>query len=149
MARSCAWTAKQKSAARAGDIVTLHKLMGRHENDDDDTCKGTPAPLPAARLARITSLLASRTTVRAAIPPAMFGTTTEYETRHRTHEPTEGDPDDATAKLIGDDNADDMGTYITDFMTWYMEWPYIDTAFVAVYNSLPGYGDKIAAGCCG
>lgn len=37
------------------------------------------------------------------------------------------------------DNPADLATYLTESMSWYIEWPHVDHSFGAVYATLPGY----------
>ena len=52
-------------------------------------------------------------------------------------------PDDSEAQETGDDianNGEDLGNYLANHMTWYMEWAHVDGPFVAAYGTMPGYG---------
>jgi hypothetical protein len=40
---------------------------------------------------------------------------------------------------LGDDHRDDMVTYLSENMAWFVEWPHVDDAFRAVYRTLPIY----------
>jgi hypothetical protein len=133
-ARDCKWSAKKKSAARAGDIVRLHRLLMQHDDEQRAECAGDAKKLTAGELARLDKVLASRARVHAPIPNVERAF---VEPAHAVG-PSYDEPDHEEY-VVGIDNPADMTTYLTDHMTWYMEWPYVDQPFVAVYRSLPGY----------
>jgi hypothetical protein len=136
-ARDCKWSARRKRAARDGDIVRLHKLLMEHDDEKSEQCSATATKFTPAEIARLEKVLASRARIHAPIPKLDF-----------TGVPAiDGHPDDggdeARAQeqeaVAGVDNPEDMATYLTRNMTWYMEWPHIDQPFVTVYLSMPGY----------
>ena len=50
-----------------------------------------------------------------------------------------GEPDVAEPEGTMQGAPDDLATYLTDSMTWYIEFPHVDRSFRAVYATLPGY----------
>jgi len=59
--------------------------------------------------------------------------------RGDTMEQPEATDDDPLQKLVARDNEDDMATYLSAHMRWYIEYPHVDSAFVAVYHAMPGF----------
>jgi len=145
VARACKWSRKRKAAAKAGDATTLHDMMlkarWRDADHDEDGCTGKPIAVGAARVKRYERMIASRTLKHAPIPAWNIDPQPPAPADPDL-EPTVSDADaeDAgEAALAGADNPDDLATYLTRFMTWYIEWPHVDDTFRAVYRSLPGY----------
>jgi hypothetical protein len=103
-----------------------------------DTCSGEAKPVADARIRRVEAMFASRTRFHAAIPKVPFAEKTADD-EDRAAQPDDEDADDPVHKLVARDNADDMTTYLSAHMRWYIEYPHVDDAFIAVYHSLPGY----------
>ena len=52
------------------------------------------------------------------------------------------EPDATPGGSDNPDNPDNLASYLSDGMRWYIEWPHVDETFLAVYHSLPGYGSR-------
>lgn len=140
--RACKWDAKKKRAAAAGDTGRLYYLLG-HPRWDEKT--NTPIPedcatittaVPAPRAAKLTAMLASRATLHAPIPVWSISPDPDPVPEGVDEDTSSVEDTERRAVL---DNPLDMATMLADHMTWYMEWPYIDSTFVAVYDTVPGY----------
>lgn len=132
--RTCNWSAKKKRAAAASNTGRLYHLIGRERSDSTgeptpEECAATATPIPVKRGAKLSAMLASRKVLHAPIPVWSISPRPDAE-------PVTGDAE--TRPAIGD-NPLDMTTMLADHMRWYMEWPYIDGTFVAVYETVPGY----------
>jgi hypothetical protein len=153
MARACNWTARRKRAAAAGDYLTLFQsaIHEEYQFDDPDpktSCIGEPTRVAAGSAKHYDTMLASRTQLHAPIPVTAFqdpmAEVNDDVAELATPAPaTEAEPEiemDAHGwEALPEDNPADLATYLADHMTWYMEWPYIDQAFMAVFHSMPGY----------
>ncbi len=140
--RACVWDAKQRRAAAASDTGALYHLIARQVWDDatnnpkPEDCAARATAMPAARAAALSSMLASPRTLHAPIPVWSIEPRSSGDVDpDTTTEPSDEDRD----RVIVADNPLDMTTMLADHMTWYMEWPYIDETFVAVYATVPGY----------
>jgi hypothetical protein len=140
VARKCKWSAKRRAAARRGDATTLHEMILRGRwsgngeiNEDNLKCEGEAVTVSKKLAKRYALMIASRDQIHAAIPK--FDVDPQPEMSDRSDEAsTPDEPEPA-----GHDNPEDFATYLTNSMTWYIEWPHVDDTFLAVYRSLPGY----------
>jgi hypothetical protein len=137
-ARDCKWSAKKKSAARAGDVAKLHNLLMQHDDEKREECSADARKFTAAEIARLDKVLASRSRIHAPIPNVEMSFV-EPAAEVVASDGQYHDSGEKEEHIAGVDNPEDMATYLTRNMTWYMEWPYVDQPFVAVYLSLPGY----------
>ncbi len=142
--RSCTWSAKKKRAAAAGNTGRLYHLIG-HEGWDSQTgerkpeaCAATTTAIPTKRAARLSMMLASATQLHASIPVWTIASRPAAVTDVVTDAATDAATEENTHPVVAD-NPLDMTTMLADHMRWYMEWPHIDGAFVAVYDTVPGY----------
>jgi len=138
--RACAWPEKRKAAARSGDVWKLHEMLRR---DPDDDCNGRAVKVSKARAKRIEKLLAARMDAHAPIPAFDIDPQPPVVTTDEADDTTSTDPTDAP-ELHVDGLPDDLATYLTDSMTWYVEFPHVDGSFRAVYATLPGYREPPA-----
>jgi hypothetical protein len=138
--RACAWPEKRKAAARSGDVWKLHEMLRR---DPDDDCNGRAVKVSKARAKRIEKLLAARMDAHAPIPAFDIDPQPPVVTTEEADDTTSTDPTDAP-ELHVDGLPDDFATYLTDSMTWYVEFPHVDGSFRAVYATLPGYREPPA-----
>jgi hypothetical protein len=146
VARSCKWKKARKAAARRGDASDLHDDMLKNryqESKDGEPCDGAPVALAKERGKLYEKMIASRRQAHAPIP------TFDVDPQP----PAPADPDDIEEVKLGisdeddddedaiggADNPTDMATYLTQSATWYIEFPHVDSTFVTVYRSLPGY----------
>ena len=130
-AADCKWSAKRKTAAQAGDIVTVSILFINERGDSDSVTEkcGAAKPVSAARNKKLAALVAATTTVRAPTPG--------FVKAHMTA-PADADVADADQSTVKR-NSDDLAVVLADSMRWYMEWPHVDGAFRAAYATMPGY----------
>ena len=144
-ARKCKWSRKRIAVAHRGDATTLHEMLlkSRWQGDDgkEDERKGEPVAVAKKLAKRYDKMIASREQVHAPIPK--FDVDPQPPAEPNEDEAV-SDSDDAPApepepEPAGHDNPEDLATYLTNTMTWYIEWPHVDGTFRAVYRSLPGY----------
>jgi antitoxin component YwqK of YwqJK toxin-antitoxin module len=141
-AKSCHWNARRLRAARDGNIVALHRLLRYEEKPTGEKgagCTGEAKPVAAGRMRRIEAMFASRKKLHAPIPKLAFGDPGDDSRADAMMRPETGDDNNPVQEILASDNADDMATYLSVHMNWYIEYPHVDEAFVAVYHSMPGY----------
>ncbi len=139
-ARACKWPAKRRAAAKAGDATTLHALLLKAKwqsaGETADACTGKAKTVAASRVKHYEAMIASRAKIHAPIP--RFDV--DPQPVQRTDDAAVADvPTEDEPSPTGEDNPDDMATYLANHMTWYIEWPHVDSTFRALYDSLPGY----------
>jgi hypothetical protein len=153
VARSCKWKKARNAAARRGDASALHDNMLRKRwqaPEDEEACAGPPVAIAKERGKRYEKMIASRWQTHAPIPrfdvdpqpPAPPDPDAIEEVKLGISDDDYED-DDA---IGGADNPADMATYLTQSATWYIEFPHVDSTFVTVYASLPGYASTSDAG---
>jgi len=102
-------------------------------------CTGEAKPVAAERMRRIEAMFASRTKLHAPIPKVPFTAGRDTSDADTMSEPETDDDGHPVQAILAHDNANDMATYLSAHMRWYIEYPHVDDAFIAVYHSLPGY----------
>ncbi len=137
--RHCTWSKRTRAAASTGDVTALHQALMKIR--DDDGCDAKAVTLTKKRTKRINAILATRAMSHAPIPsfdidprPVVPEAASEGETELEA-----SDAEAPTPRTGPRDNPADLATYLTDTMTWYIEWPHVDESFVSVYATLPGY----------
>jgi hypothetical protein len=127
-ATDCNWSAARRRAAHAGDLVTLHGLSYRDRYDSESSCTGKTKRV--TRGDQIDRMLASVRAVRAQAPDfvrkLVLGETTVADT----------EPEDKDRV----ESAKDLARVLAGSMTWYIEFPHVDGRFLALAETLPGYG---------
>jgi len=143
-ATDCGWDSERKRAALHGRIAELQQLVipdrfGEHE------CSGATVKLSTANGKRVDTMLASVRAVRAQSPDFMrkvaLGEATVADATDpdaATDVATDDNAPERPADLLGQGQVDDLSKVLAANMTWFIEWPHIDGAFVDVYASLAG-----------
>lgn len=132
--RKCKWSKRSRTAAHAGDVNALHASL---MTADADSCGARPVSLSKARGKRIEAMLATRASSHAPIPT--------FDIAPSPPPPVEAAEEGAESgetevEMPGPrDNPQDLATYLTEHMGWYIEWPHVDRSFAIVYSTLPGY----------
>ena len=140
-ATDCGWDSKRKRAARGGRLFELSELVMHDRFEEHHGCSGAAVTLSAANGKRVDTMLASVRAVRAQSPDFMRKVALGEATVADATDPdaaTESDRPERPADLLGQGQVDDLSKVLAANMTWYIEWPHIDGAFVDVYASLAG-----------
>jgi MORN repeat variant len=140
-AADCHWSHRRIAAAHAGELAFLHDMLytdmasravTQHEHHNEvepvpaPTC-ATPAPVTAARAAKLDKLIAPREMMRAQSPTfvrEMILGTEDGGTPHG---------DDASQKIAGD-----LARVLAAYTIGYLEWPHIDGRFDRVFATMAG-----------
>jgi hypothetical protein len=130
----CHWSDARKHAAHAGDLVTLHGLVGVDFYAKKTQCDEARS-VSAARGRRYDAMLASIRGVRSPSPKVVRDLVLgDYGGEGDDANANESD-DARTAKEI----AADLTKVLASNMTWYVEWPHVDGRFMEVFKTLAGY----------
>jgi len=135
------WKPARRRAAANGDVKALY-AMTRTEGWDPDhkpVCAEKVDPIDAALGKRYDALLASRSVVHTQIPTVTFEDLADVREAADVDDSAAASTADADAQLIAAENGDDLANYLADHMRWYIEWPHVDSTFMAVYRTMPGY----------
>jgi len=140
-AANCQWSQRRIAAAHAGELAFLHDMLyadvakraikkrDRYrevERVAAPTC-GDPAPVAAARAAKLDKLIAPRELMRAQSPTFVRDMVLGIE--------------DGSAPRDDDDRvktANDLGRILAAYTLGYVEWPHIDGRFDRVFATMAG-----------